>query len=261
MVGLLSEMSTGGEGLWGAGVRELMSQAAAKSARFGKDFFAGLFMKSEHQFLVFQGAKAGHIVLIIDEDNRSCWAEQFQGAGTYLWVEFLAIAAQQEPLQETVGEQYEDNLVDDKVKATGGECFQVGEALQLAMTLFNGSAQGVVLAATLGISNRCGGKQHPVILAATGIDLFVDDDIQGYRTGGKGLDSCNDRDFGTNQRLRRRFCICIGLCLTQGEGPLPSLLAFSDTLGGCSGAGFGRGGGGTHVVKAKAPAFANPTTS
>jgi len=40
-VGLLSEISTVGEGLRGAGVRELMSQAAAKSARFGKDFFCG----------------------------------------------------------------------------------------------------------------------------------------------------------------------------------------------------------------------------
>ena len=60
-VGLLSEISKGGEGLRGAGVGELMGQAAAKSARFGKDFIAGLFIKREHQLLVFQGTKAGHI--------------------------------------------------------------------------------------------------------------------------------------------------------------------------------------------------------
>ena len=92
-----------------------MGQAAAKSARFGKDFIAGLFIKREHQLLVFQGTKACHIVLIIDENNRSCRPEQLQDTGTCLWVEFLATAPQQEPLQEAVGEQYEDNLVDNKI--------------------------------------------------------------------------------------------------------------------------------------------------
>jgi hypothetical protein len=41
---------------------------------------------------VFQGTQAGHIILIIDENDRSGRPEQFQDAGTCLKVEFLAAA-------------------------------------------------------------------------------------------------------------------------------------------------------------------------
>ncbi|MGD1076228.1 MAG: hypothetical protein ABR903_09180 [Thermodesulfovibrionales bacterium] len=102
--------------LRGAGVCELIGQAAAKSARFGKDFFAGLFIQSEHEFLVFQGTQAGHVILIIDENDGSGRPEQFQDAGACLWVQFLAATLQQKPLQEAIGEQYEDNLVNNNIE-------------------------------------------------------------------------------------------------------------------------------------------------
>jgi hypothetical protein len=99
------------------------------------------------------------------------------------------------------------------------------------MTLFNGVRRAGSPGGQVEDLDTAQWKAAPVIVIAIGIDFLVDDDIHGYRTGGKGLDAYNDREFGKNWRLRRRFCLCIGLSLTQDKGPLPGILAFSDTLG------------------------------
>jgi hypothetical protein len=107
-------------------VCELICQVAAKNALFARlflrDCLSGVSTSS-------WWTEAGHIALIIDENDPSGRPEQFQGASTCFWVEFLATPPRQAALQEVAGEQYEDNLVDDKIRALRRDRLQVGEAL------------------------------------------------------------------------------------------------------------------------------------
>jgi len=57
--------------LWRAGIRETVGQTAAEPACLGQDFISSLFVKSEHELLMFERREAGHVVLVIDE-NRRC---------------------------------------------------------------------------------------------------------------------------------------------------------------------------------------------
>ena len=60
---------------------ELMGEAAAQVAGFAEDLFAGGLAKSEDEFLVLQRREKGHIVLVIDDNDRKGGAQKFQGAG------------------------------------------------------------------------------------------------------------------------------------------------------------------------------------
>ena len=112
-------------------------------------------------------------------------------------VEFLTADAQHVPLEQAVSEQDEDDLISYQIEGTGRESLQVGVTFQLTMPLFNGRPQGVVLPAQHRVSHRRGGKQHPIILATIGIDLLVDDDVQGDGTGCKRLNGSHRGHFGT----------------------------------------------------------------
>ena len=70
-----------GQRLRGSGMIELMGQAAAQAAGFGEDLFAGWFAESEDEFLVLQRREKGHIVLVIDDNDRKGGAQEFQGTG------------------------------------------------------------------------------------------------------------------------------------------------------------------------------------
>ncbi len=129
---------------------ELMGQAAAQATGFGEDFFSCGFTEGEDQFLMLQGCEEGHVVLVIDHNDRKRGPQEFQGTGTSFGVEFLAADPQQKPLQQAIGQQDEDDLIDDQGKGAGGERLQVAKALQLPMPFFNGGTQAILLAGTAG---------------------------------------------------------------------------------------------------------------
>lgn len=72
---------------------------------------------------MLQRCEKGHIVLVIDDNDRKGGAQEFQGTGASFGVEGLAADPQQIPLQQAIGQQDEDNLVGDHVEGTGGESF------------------------------------------------------------------------------------------------------------------------------------------
>jgi len=52
-------------------VYELISQAAAKFTRFGRDFLSSLLVRGEHLFLMFKRTQVGCIALVINERHRN----------------------------------------------------------------------------------------------------------------------------------------------------------------------------------------------
>ena len=103
--------------LRGARIIEFISLAAAKGACFSEYFLAGQFLQGEHQFLMLERAKEGHIVFMVEKDNRFGRSEKLQSAAPCLGVEFFPTEPQQVPLKQTVSEQYEDHLIDNKIEA------------------------------------------------------------------------------------------------------------------------------------------------
>src|SRR3970040_90258 len=101
------------------------------------------------------------------------------------------------------------------------------------MALFNGGTQGIVLACPCWIMNGSGIEQHPVIVVTIGVDLAVNDGVEWDRTGGKRLKVCHSGDFRTDHNLSGRGIGGFGLSspFKAGQGPLSSLLAFSNALG------------------------------
>lgn len=83
--------STQAKALWWAGVVELLRQAAAYCLSFRQNLFSGFFLKSEYQFLMFQGTQKSDIVLIIDQDHCEGRFESVQNSGPGLSIEFLTI--------------------------------------------------------------------------------------------------------------------------------------------------------------------------
>src|SRR3972149_11430508 len=99
------------------------------------------------------------------------------------------------------------------------------------MPLFNGSTQGIVPAALGRVGNWFCGKQHPVILAAIGIHLFIDNGIYGHRAGRERFQTVDHSNFGTKESIRVGLrLLLVLLSLTLGQSALSCLLALSDTF-------------------------------
>ncbi len=199
---------------------ELVGQAAPQPASFGQDFPAGLFTESEEEFLVLKGTQTGHVVAVVDHNDRHGRAQKLQGACAGPGIEFLAPGAQEVPLQEAVSQQHKDHLMDNQVKGARGEILQIGETLELTMALFNGGAQGIILAGATRVGDRGRIQQYPVLLTAISVKLTVDHGVEGDRTGGEGL---QPRHRG-HLRTQRRRRIGRGLRLAQAAQVLEFFL-------------------------------------
>ena len=47
-----------------------MSQASPEAASFGQDLFSCRLTEGENQFLMLKRCEKGHVILIIDDDDR-----------------------------------------------------------------------------------------------------------------------------------------------------------------------------------------------
>ncbi len=103
--------------LWGAGLCKLLGQTPAKFAGFGEDLLAGLFVQREHEFLVLKRAQVGHIALVENEDRRGRRTEQIQRPRAGFGIQFLAPDSEEIPLEQAIGEQNENDLIDDRLKS------------------------------------------------------------------------------------------------------------------------------------------------
>jgi len=187
---------------------------------------------------VLERGEKGHVVLVVKNNDRKRRPQKFQGAGTRFRVQFLATDTQQEPLQQAIGQQDEDDLVDDQGKSAGAERFQVAKALQLSMPFFHRWTQAIFLAGTAGIPNRGRINQDPVLHMPIGINLPIDQGIERDGTGGKGLQPVDRSHLGANSLEGKRFGIWgggWGSALRQGS--LAGLLPLSDPLGSVDGNG------------------------
>ena len=75
-----------------------MSQASAEATGFGEDFLPSGLAQGEDQFLMLERCEEGHVILVIDDDDRKRGAQEVQGAATSFGVEILATDLQEEPL-------------------------------------------------------------------------------------------------------------------------------------------------------------------
>ena len=66
-----------------------MSQASPEATGFGQDLFSCRLIKGQDQFLMLKRCEEGHVILIIDNDDRQCGAQEVQGTGSSFGVEFL----------------------------------------------------------------------------------------------------------------------------------------------------------------------------
>ena len=66
-----------------------MSQASPEAAGFSQDLFSCRLIEGKDQFLMLKRCKEGHVILIINDDDRKCGAQEFQGAGPSFGVELL----------------------------------------------------------------------------------------------------------------------------------------------------------------------------
>ena len=66
-----------------------MSQASPEAAGFGQNLFSCRLVKGKDQFLMLKRCEEGHVILVIDEDDRKRGAQEFQGAGLSFRVELL----------------------------------------------------------------------------------------------------------------------------------------------------------------------------
>lgn len=55
---------------------ERMSQASAEAAGFGEDFLPSGVAQGEDQFLMLERCEEGHIILVIDDDERKRGAQE-----------------------------------------------------------------------------------------------------------------------------------------------------------------------------------------
>ena len=75
-----------------------MSQASPEATRFGQDLFSCRLTEGQDQFLMLKRCEKGHVILIIEEDDRQRGTQEVQGAGPSFGVELLATHPQEEPL-------------------------------------------------------------------------------------------------------------------------------------------------------------------
>ena len=66
-----------------------MSQASPEAAGFGQDLFSCRLLEGQDQFLMLKWCKEGHVVLVIENDDRQRGTQQVQDAGPSFGVEFL----------------------------------------------------------------------------------------------------------------------------------------------------------------------------
>ncbi len=121
-----------------AWILQLTGKSTAKLAGFSENSLASGFGKGENHLLVLERVQESDVVLIIDDNDGEDGPEQFQNARWGFRIELLALAAEQIPLEQTVGEQDEGDLIDDQTESPRREVFNAGEAFQLVMTFFNG---------------------------------------------------------------------------------------------------------------------------
>ena len=61
---------TGGRNLGWASVIKRMSQTSPEAAGFSQDLFSCRLIEGKDQFLMLKRCKEGHVILIIDDDDR-----------------------------------------------------------------------------------------------------------------------------------------------------------------------------------------------
>ena len=91
-----------------------MSQASPKATGFGQDLFSCKLLEGKDQFLMFKRCEESHVILVIDHNHRQRGPQEFQDTGPRFRVEFLTADTQKKPLQQAIGQQDEDDLVDDQ---------------------------------------------------------------------------------------------------------------------------------------------------
>ena len=90
----------------------------------------------------------------------------------------------------------------DQRKGAGGKGLQVTKTLQLPMAFFHEGTQAIRLASTGRVSDGRRIQQHPVFGVPIGIDLSVDDSMEGNGTGREGLQSIYGGNLGPNFHFR-----------------------------------------------------------
>ena len=75
-----------------------MSQASPEATGFGQDLFSCRLIEGQDQFLMLKRCEEGHVILIIEDDDRQRGPQEIQGSGPSFGIEFLATHPQEEPL-------------------------------------------------------------------------------------------------------------------------------------------------------------------
>ncbi len=99
------------------------------------------FAECEHHFLmlerreegdvVFERREEGDVVLVVNQNDGKGRLEHIEDAGASLPIHVPAFDAPQIPLQQAVGEQDKDDLVDHETECAGRELGEAGETLGL----------------------------------------------------------------------------------------------------------------------------------
>ena len=66
-----------------------LSQASPEAAGFSQDLFSRRLMEGKDQFLMLKGCEKGHVILIIEDDDRQRGPQEVQGAGLSFWAKLL----------------------------------------------------------------------------------------------------------------------------------------------------------------------------
>ena len=72
-----------------ASLLKRMSQASPEAAGFGQDLFPCRLIKGQDQFLMLKRCEEGHVIFIIENDDRQRGTQEVQGAGPSFGVELL----------------------------------------------------------------------------------------------------------------------------------------------------------------------------
>ena len=131
-------------------------QLTTDPAAFGGDLFACFLLERHHESNEFERSEQAVVVLVVDNDvvirRQKLLADTRQG----LLVKLLPSSLQQEELKEIIGQHDKDDLINHHREGPRGEVGQVVKAFELAIPLFRGDSQMVLLLGLAWVLNLLG---------------------------------------------------------------------------------------------------------